>query len=108
MMTLVAFCQEFRTSGTFTSWKFKFLVKIAKTRKKTKIQEIDKIMHKSTKKGHKNSQRFFYQSTQDTVPSTKFAAIQRNKYELQPNFCYPKFNSPHSFSEKQPFFRQLS
>ena len=41
MMTLVAFRQEIRTSGTFTSLKFTFLVKIAKIRKKMEIREID-------------------------------------------------------------------
>ena len=97
MMTLAAFCQEIRTSGTFSSWKFKFLVKIVKIFKKGKFKKLIKPCIKILKKVIKiHLKQFFYQPTQDAAPGTKFAAIQPKKGKLQSNFCYPKFDFPCS------------
>ena len=106
MKTQVALCQEIRT-GNFTLWKFKLLVKIVKICKKLKFEKMIKPCIKVLKKAIKaHLKQFFYQSAQDTAPSTKSAAIQPNKEELQSHFCYPKFNFPHSFSKYSFFFRQ--
>ena len=103
-MALVAFCQDIRTSGTFTSWKFKLLVKIVKIRKKRKFEKLIKSCIKLLKKViETHLKRFFYQPTQNTAPSTKFAALQPNKGEFQSNFCYPKFNFPRSFLKNSLF-----
>ena len=117
MMTLVAFCLEIRTSGTFISWKFKFLVKIVKICKKRKFKKLIKLCIKVLKKVKKTHlKRFFCQSTQDAALSTKSEAIQLNKGELQWNFYYPKFDFFLTFQKKKtktkkkkktgPFFRQ--
>ena len=102
MMTLVAFCLEIRTSGTFISWKFKFLVKIVKICKKRKFKKLIKLCIKVLKKVKKTHlKRFFCQSTQDAALSTKSEAIQLNKGELQWNFYYPKFDFLLTFQKKK-------
>ena len=101
-MTLVAFCLEIRTSGTFISWKFKFLVKIVKICKKRKFKKLIKLCIKVLKKVKKTHlKRFFCQSTQDAALSTKSEAIQLNKGELQWNFYYPKFDFFLTFQKKK-------
>ena len=102
MMTLVAFCLEIRTSGTFISWKFKFLVKIVKICKKRKFKKLIKLCIKVLEKVIKTHlKRFFCQSTQDAALSTKSEAIQLNKGELQWNFYYPKFDFLLTFQKKK-------